>query len=67
MKDTKRVRTEKEECFDYHKEYFVTEQKRNARIITLIDEGCRIEKEEIESITERKYYYVFAIGVFVEV
>ncbi len=47
---------------DYHKEYFVTKQERNERIITLIDEGCKVERERSDS-----EYFDYCIGVFVEV
>ncbi len=60
MTDTKRVRTEKEECFDYHKEYFTNRIERDERIITLIDEDCRIEKEVSDSD-----YHDYCIGVFI--
>ncbi len=47
---------------DYHKEYFTTKQERDARIITLIDEDCKIE-----SVKSDSEYHDYCIGVFVEV
>ena len=45
---------------DYHKEYFTTKQERDERIITLIDEDCRVEKEKSDS-----EHYEYCIGIYV--
>ena len=67
MTDTKRVRTEKEECFDYHQEYFNTRSARDERIIQLINEDCRIEKGKNEFLPGDAYFHRYIIGVFIPV
>ena len=53
------------EYMDYHKEYFNTKEERDERIIELIEEGCRIEKEEFELVPKGDWLYLFVIGVYV--